>query len=101
VPMACLKGTDQLDIELKKHEENKYLVLRRGVIEQSTQVKSVRNFQNFFLQSSREHTTYAIFSAPCVFMGSLFCAIVPVLPSSTVACRLLINNMKNVPLQML
>ena len=33
VPMACIKGTDQLDIELKKHEENKYLILRRGIIE--------------------------------------------------------------------
>ena len=33
VPKALNKGTNQLDIDLKEHEGNKYLVLRRGVIE--------------------------------------------------------------------
>jgi CheY-like chemotaxis protein len=33
VPKAFNKGSNQLDIELKKHEDNKYLVLRRGIIE--------------------------------------------------------------------
>jgi hypothetical protein len=39
VPKAFNKGTDKLDIELKKYETNKYLILRRGVIEQSSQLK--------------------------------------------------------------
>jgi len=33
IPKACVKGTNQLDAELESHEENNYLVLRRGVIE--------------------------------------------------------------------
>jgi len=40
VPKALNKGTNQLDLELEKYEANKYLVLRRGVIEGCTFLKN-------------------------------------------------------------
>lgn len=50
VPKAFNKGTNQLDIELKKHEGNKYLVLRRGVIEGCRFLKQQLQAQEEFLQ---------------------------------------------------
>ncbi|MDD2660263.1 MAG: hypothetical protein PHY54_11395 [Methylococcales bacterium] len=40
VPKALNKGTNQLDLELKEFEANKYLILRRGVIEGCTFLKN-------------------------------------------------------------
>ena len=55
VPDPCVKGTNQLDLELEKHESNKYLVLRRGVIEgcQYTKTRGMDNlyFNNYTLEN--------------------------------------------------
>ncbi|MCQ8104322.1 response regulator [Methylomonas sp. SURF-2] len=50
VPKAFNKGSNQLDIELKKHEGNKYLVLRRGVIDGCGFLKQQLQAQEEFLQ---------------------------------------------------
>lgn len=50
VPKALNKGTNQLDIDLKEHEDNKYLVLRRGVIEGCKFLKQHLDTQDEFLQ---------------------------------------------------
>lgn len=55
VPKSCVKGTNQLDIDLETLEKNKYLVLRRGVIEGCQYATTLMKDNIYFNKYTREN----------------------------------------------
>jgi hypothetical protein len=54
-PKAFNKGTNQLDVELEKYEANKYLILRRGVIEGCNFAEALINHDIYFNKYTLEN----------------------------------------------